>query len=84
MHIVLLSICTFILGFILGKNFYFKDSMFSDVDIMLVTQEIELCKGESFYEKLKFDWEYVLRTRDENVESMSKELQKIIDKILNT
>jgi hypothetical protein len=84
MHIVLLSICTFILGFILGKNFYFKDSMFSDVDIMLITQEIELCRNESFYDKLKFDWEYVLRTHDENVESMSKELQKIIDKILNT
>ena len=83
MHIVLLSICTFILGFILGKNFYFKDSMFSDVDIMLITQEIELCKSDSFYEKLKFDWEYVLRTRDENVDDMSKELQKIIDKILN-
>jgi hypothetical protein len=84
MHIVLLSICTFILGFILGKNFYFKDSMFSDVDIMLITQEIELFRNESFYEKLKFDWEYVLRTHDENVDCMSKELQKIIDKILNT
>ncbi len=84
MKYILITVVAFIIGFISRKNLYFNNSMFSDVDIMLITQEIELYKDEIFYDKLKFDWEYALRTHDENVDEMSKELQKIIDKILNT
>lgn len=82
MYYILLIGTSFILGVIICRNFYFKDSIFSDVDIMLITQQIEEHKNESIYNKLKFDWEYVLRTHDQDIEKMSPELKKIIEHVL--
>jgi hypothetical protein len=82
MQYIALIIASFVLGVVVCRNTYYKDSIFSDVDIMLITQQIETHKGEEIYEKLKFEWEYVLRIHEQNIDHVTPELQKIIDHVL--
>jgi hypothetical protein len=49
---------------------------------MLITQQIETHKGEAIYEQLKFEWEYVLKIHEQDIDHASPELQKIIDHVL--
>jgi hypothetical protein len=82
MHYIAVIIASFVLGVVVCRNTYYKDSIFSDVDIMLITQQIETHKGEAIYEQLKFEWEYVLKIHEQDIDHASPELQKIIDHVL--
>lgn len=82
MYYIASVIVAFIAGIVVCRNVYYKDSLFSDLDIMFVTQHIESYKHDAMYESLKFEWEYVLRTHEQSIDKMSTELQKIIDHVL--
>lgn len=83
MYYIVLIVSSMLLGMIIGKNFFFKDSIFSDLDIMQITQKIELYKDDPCYDNLHFEWEYVIRTKDQKIETFSPNLQKIIKSIID-
>jgi hypothetical protein len=82
MSYIVTVIAAFIIGVVVCRNVYHKDSIFSDLDIMLITQYIEGYENDRMYESLKFEWEYFLRTHDQNIDKLSTELQKIVDHVL--
>ena len=82
MYYIISCIDAFIFGVVICKNIYCKNSILSDLDVMYITQHIESYVDDNMYNSLKSDWEYVLRTHEQNIDNIPTNLRKIIEHVL--